>query len=64
MDAINRKINFEDKEWKKSNDVDAFIEITDLNMLLKVNKEKITLFDAMTKMSILEVYAEFDWGTI
>ena len=62
--AINKRINYEDREWRKKNNVQAFLEITDVALLQQVNQESISLFDVMTKTSVLGIYSQFDWATI
>ena len=62
--SINKKISYEDNEWRKKNYVEAFLEITDVRLLPQAGSENISLFDVMTKTSILGIYREFDWGSI
>ena len=58
------KVKYGDNEWKKLNKNKAFLEIIDVNLLMNVNKENVSLFDTMTKMSVIGIYSEFEWSSI
>jgi len=50
--------------WRRKNNIPAFVEIIDVSLLDQAGSESISLFDVMTKMSIFNIYSEFDWGLI